>query len=306
MHYTQKICGCLVLAICLFLFNGCERSQRAEVKKAKIDGVEIAYYTRGSGEPLMMLMGFKGTMGVWDPGLLEILEKKYQLILFDYRGTGFSTDSEKDLTTVPKMAEDTVNLMKALGLKSAHVLGWSMGTRIAVEIAVKHPEMVNTLTLCSPNPGGEHSTAHTDAFKKLISPHLTEQEVLSIIYPDNAVGKGAADAFIRRLAESITDGSIPEDLKINPRTVERQAHALKEWDSAGTTYQVLPNIKAPTLVAGGLADVLDLPENVQTVACRIPFAWTAFFPGAGHYFFSQDYEGFADLLTLFIETNKKK
>jgi pimeloyl-ACP methyl ester carboxylesterase len=85
------------------------------MKKVRIGEIDIAYYTRGIGKPLVMIMGFRGTMGQWDPALLEELEKYYTLILFDNRGVGFSTDTEKDLTTIQQMAQDTVGLIQALG-----------------------------------------------------------------------------------------------------------------------------------------------------------------------------------------------
>ena len=169
----------------------------AEVKKKKIGDVEIAYYTRGSGKPLVMIMGFRGTMAIWDPELLNEMEKKYTLILFDNRGAGLSTDTEKDLTTIPQMADDTFNLIKALGYDKAYVLGWSMGTRIAEQLALAHPEVVEKLILGSPNPGGTFQVARqTDAFQKLTTTkNLTKEEGLSLLFPNTPEGREASSAL---------------------------------------------------------------------------------------------------------------
>ncbi len=94
---NTKIVGTVVsLILVVLLVVGCERFKQAEVKKEKVGDSDIAYYVRGQGEPLVMVMGFRGTMAIWDPALLEQLEKRFTLILFDNRGVGFSTDGGKE------------------------------------------------------------------------------------------------------------------------------------------------------------------------------------------------------------------
>lgn len=305
MNFFWQIFQICIFALSLIICSGCERSKNAEVKKEKIGNVELAYYTRGSGEPLVMIMGFRGTMSIWDPGLLEILEKKYTLILFDNRGAGLSSDTKEDLTTVSQMAEDTAHLIKALGYNKAHILGWSMGSRIALELVIKHPEVVESLILCSPNPGGKHQAKRkTNAYEELMSLDLSKKEALSLIFPDTPTGHTASESLVARLTKAILEGSVPDDLKISNQTINRQVNALKLWDENNNIYEQLPHINRPVLVAGGLADSLDQPENIRTIANRIPFAWTAYFVGAGHDFLSQNYKNFADLIILFIESNK--
>jgi len=294
----------LCLAACLVIFEACQR-QKVEVKKEKIDDIELAYYIRGTGEPMILIMGFRGTMTFWDPGLLEILEKKYQLILFDNRGAGFSTDSKENFTTISQMAEDTANLIRSLGYKKTHVLGWSMGSRIAMELALKHPEIVDHLILCAANPGGSHQAMRTtDAHEKLTSKNMSKREGLSLIFPSTPEGQKASSEFVVRLKKAIVEGSIPDNLNVNEQTVERQAQALKLWDGDNDIYGSLTGIKMPTLVAGGAMDVLNNPDNIRMIADRIPFAWSAYFSGAGHDFLSQDYKNFAKLVILFIDATK--
>lgn len=276
-----------------------------DVKKAKIGNVELGYYTRGSGEPLLFIMGFRGTMSAWDPALLSFLEKNYTLILFDHRGAGFSLDTEENLTTIEQMAEDAANLIQFLGYSKAHILGWSMGTRIALQVSLKHPELVQTMILCSPNPGGEHQAKRkTDAFARLSAPVLSEQDAISLLFPDTSKGKAAGALYLGRIAAGVQEGTIPNDFIVSQQTVERQAHAIKIWDEKRRLYDALPSVQVPTLVAGGLSDVLDDPENVRIVGSRIPYAWTIYFPGAGHHFFSQEHERFGKIALIFIEMHK--
>lgn len=287
-----------IVALLLLLLSGCE--PRAEVKKIKIGDSELAYTVRGRGEPLVMIMGFRGTMAVWDPALLKLLEKKYTLILFDNRGVGLSPDLSPGPLTIDQMAEDTAALIRGLGYEKAHVLGWSMGARIAMELALHHPELVDGLILCSPNPGGDYQARRkTHAYQMLSANELTYKAALELIFPNDSA---AADAYAGRLSEAILTGASPKDMQVNARAVARQVEALKTWEEDNRIYANLQKIKARTLAAGGLSDVLDAPENVQTVACRIPFAWSAYFPGAGHAFLFQEHKKFADLVILFLET----
>lgn len=294
------------LLLVLSVATSCEQNKSSEVKKVKVNDIEIAYYTRGSGKPLVMIMGFRGTMAIWDPGLLEELEKHYTLILFDNRGVGLSTDTEKNLTTIPQMAADTIGLIKALGYEKVSLLGWSMGSRIAQVTALDHPDIVENLILCSPNPGGKYQAHRTsDAYKKLTSTSMSKEEGLSLIFPQTEQGQQASNEFVKRLTEAVIIGSVPDDLTVSPQTIERQTQALRLWDETNENYEALPKLKVPTLVAGGLADVLDQPENIHIIASKIPYAWSAYFPRAGHDFLSQDYKSFGQLVVLFIETNKR-
>lgn len=293
---------CVTWTALLLLLAGCESRQVVEIKKEKIDEIEIAYYIRGEGPPLVMIMGFRGTMAIWDPALLNALEKHFTLILFDNRGVGLSSDTTDDLTTIPQMAQDTARLIKALGFEKVNVLGWSMGSRIALDLALTHPELIDHLILCSPNPGGkEQARRKTAAYQELKALKLSKEKALSLIYPNTTEGHLASTAFVERLTKAFADRSIPDDLNVSEQTIERQIRALNLWDETNRYFEALPNIKIPTLVMGGLSDALDAPENAQVVACHLPYAWSAYFEGAGHAFLSQDHDRAAQLITLFIK-----
>lgn len=292
----------LALVTLLSFICSCDRS--SDVKKIPVGDIEIAYYTRGSGDPLVMIMGFRGTMGVWDPALLDELEKHFTLILFDNRGIGMSTDTAEDKTTIQQMADDTAGLITALGYKKANVLGWSMGSRIAMELAIHHPEMVEHLILCSPNPGKREVPRETGAYAKLLSGDTNQEKILSMIFPRTPEGMKAEAEYVTRLAGSALGKWTPDDLNVSPEVVKRQARAVTAWAQNDAAYQALPNLKIPTLVTTGLLDALDPAQNAQIVAYRIPFAWTAFFSGAGHAFLFQESKKFADLVILFTESTK--
>lgn len=289
--------------IALVFLASCE-SNRVEVKKQKVGDIELAYYTHGSGEPLVLLMGYKGTMAMWDPAFIEELAKYYTVIAFDHRGVGLSSDTSENHTTIKQMSVDTAEFIRALGYQKVNLLGWSMGTSIAMHLALDHPELLKTLILCSPNAGGETQTHRQDVYDKLTSLNTSKEELLSLMFPETDGGRLASEDFVFRLKKAIATGFFPYDIEVSNQTVERQTSALKLRDNDHLN-ESLPNIKVRTLVAGGLEDIIDLPENTRAVANRIPFAWAAYFPNAGHGFTSQNYLQFSRLIHVFIDSENQ-
>jgi pimeloyl-ACP methyl ester carboxylesterase len=272
-----------------------------DIKKAHLGKVEIAYYIRGQGKPLVMIMGFKGTMAHWDPELLKELEKHYTLILFDNRGVGLSSDTSNNLTTIEQMADDTAALIKAVGYPHANVLGWSMGARIAQQVAVRHPDVVEKLILCAPNAGGEHQVEIDPLISEmLVSSDLSDQEKLELLFPKTASGMAAGQDAAARIRAAVADGTIPTDFEVSDKTISRQIKANKLWNNSEANWQALTRIKAPTLVSDGLEDILDPPANARMIAEQIPYTWSAFFVNAGHAFLFQNYQRFANLVFAFV------
>jgi pimeloyl-ACP methyl ester carboxylesterase len=106
------------------------------------NGIEIGYKLIGSGEPLVMILGLGGTMDFWPREFIEALSKKYQLILPDNRGMGYTTAN--DVTFTCKLfAEDVIGLLNALGVKKANVFGGSMGSAITQELLLEYPQRLN-------------------------------------------------------------------------------------------------------------------------------------------------------------------
>lgn len=118
--------------------------------------MKLAYDTRSQGEPLLMINGFLSTMSLWDPLMIETLAQQHQLILFDNRGVGLSTDTKENNTTIPQTADDAAGLLKALGIKKANILPYSMGARNGQQFLINHPDLFNKAVLAAADPGGTH------------------------------------------------------------------------------------------------------------------------------------------------------
>jgi pimeloyl-ACP methyl ester carboxylesterase len=125
------------------------------------NGIEIGYKLIGSGQPLTLLAGCSATMDYWPQEVIEALSEKYQLILLDNRGMGYTTAN--DVTFTYKLfADDVIGLLDALGVKKAHVLGHSMGSGITQELLLEYPQRFNKAIICATSTDG--STVLIKAF----------------------------------------------------------------------------------------------------------------------------------------------
>lgn len=291
------------LIVSVLLISACDKkSFKAEVKYAQVGDVKLAYYTRGEGPPLLMINGFLSTMSLWDPALLEALSKNHQLILFDNRGVGLSTDTAENNTTMEQMADDAVGLAKELGFKKVNMLGWSMGARIGQQVLIRHPELINKGILAAANPGGSHQiSASEDVESKLNNPNVPEVEKLGLVFTDNAAGKLAAAEVLGRIKLAVENGTMPKDFKVSKETTLRQDRARTTlWSNNQSNFKDLKNIKIPVLVTDGRYDVIDIPKNSQLIASQIPYAWLAYYDG-GHAFLFQQYGRFAETVNAFLK-----
>lgn len=274
---------------------------KAEVKYAQVGDIKMAYYTRGKGDPLIMIMGYTSTMGAWDPALLDALDDSNTLILFDNRGVGLSTDTKENNTSIPQMADDTAGLLKALGYEKANVMGWSMGARIAQQVVIRHPDQVMNAIFAAPNPGGSKQTpAEASVAKELNDPKIPVLDKAALAFPNTPDGKQAMKESLDRIAAARTSGEAPDDMTCSQQTAERQNRARGElWSADESNYEDLANIKVPVLVADGRDDIIDPPPNSSLIAARVPFAWLAFYEG-GHAFLYQSAAKFGATVNVFL------
>ena len=275
---------------------------KAEVKYAQVNNVNLAYYIRGQGDPLILINGYSATMSMWDPALIDELSKSNTLILFDNRGIGLSTDTKENKTTIAQMADDAAGLVEALGYKKTNVLGWSMGARVAQQFLIRHPDLVIKGILCAPNPGGKYQVKPNKKIEEeLNNPHLSVMENVALLFPDNESGKQAAKEALAREQAAKLMGTIPDDFVISKESKLRQTHARTTlWNADNKNFTDLKNVNVPVLVADGQYDILDVPKNAQIIANQIPFAWLAYFDG-GHAFLFQQHKKFAETVHAFLK-----
>ena len=120
--------------------------------QVEVGGVPITYALRGEGPPLVLIAGTAFPGATWDDELVLPLAAQHTVLTFDHRGTGSTAATTERLST-RLFARDAAGLMDALELPAAHVLGHSMGGRVAQWIALERPERVRSLILAATGPG---------------------------------------------------------------------------------------------------------------------------------------------------------
>ncbi len=291
------------LAICLLpalLVAGCGSGPpeqfEARVEVAVVGETSIAWYERGKGPPLLMLMGTGSTMAEWDPALLSLLAERHRLILFDYPGVGLSGPWNGD--SFDSLAETTAGLMDELDLAAADVLGWSMGGFVAQRLAVDHPQKVSHLILAGTNPGGAESVLGTPEAQAIDSkPNPSDEDILRELYPPDRQAEGRR--FLRRLERASRSGEIPDDFDVPAATTDSQVGAEDPWLRSNRNYRQLAGIAAPTLAAAGRRDPVVPPVNLRRIAARVPASELTIFDGA-HAFLFQERQTFTRAVDQFL------
>jgi 3-oxoadipate enol-lactonase len=249
---------------------------------AKVGDINLYYEVHGSGEPLVLIMGYGAHGGQW----LEIrdkLSKEYRVIVPDNRGTGRSDKPEIPYTTEMMMG-DLVGLLDVLGIGVANVFGYSMGGQIAQEFALNYPNRLNSLILAATSCGGPRAVLPAaEDMALLFNPELLNMSVeeavrttLPLTWDKEFVEKNRAviDRYIATRCEYPTP----------PQAIKSHQNAIITLN----TYDRLPDIKAPTLVIGGTEDRIVPHANSKLLASRIPNAELVIIENATHGVFISD------------------
>lgn len=115
-------------------------------KLYETNGIHISCEERGSGEPLLLIMGLGAPGAKWEPHA-QAYEKHFRVLIPDNRGAGLSDKPEAGSYTVAEMAADMIGLLDAMGIDSAHINGISMGGAVAQHMAIHYPERVRSVIL---------------------------------------------------------------------------------------------------------------------------------------------------------------
>jgi len=232
--------------------------------KVKVNDIQMYYEVKGTGFPLVMIMGLGGNLDWWDPRMIEGLSENFKTVMFDNRGAG-RTDSSDKQYTIKLFADDTAGSMDALSLPKAHVLGISMGGMIAQELAINYPEKVERLVLCSTDCGSARSVpASQETVKMMMRAGAASsiEETARMLWPlgltKDFIDHNAdrLELALKRISKAPTSAGC----------FQRQALAIRGFNS----FDTLPQIKVPTLVLSGKQDVLIPWENGPILSKAIP------------------------------------
>jgi pimeloyl-ACP methyl ester carboxylesterase len=255
-------------------------------------GIRIAYDVAGSGPPLVLVHGLGYARWGWQP-VAPALAEAFTVLTLDNRGIGGS-DVPAGPYSTQAMAEDVVAVLDAAGVDRAHVVGTSLGGMVAQELAIARPDRVDRLVLACTTPGGEGAFPLPERTLRL----LAEAPALA---PDVALRRFVENALsARTVAErpELVQRIYEKRLEFPPDPAGWQAQA-----AAGASHDAfsrLRAIQAPTLVLHGTDDGVVDPRNAEVLVREIPNARRVEFEGAGHLFFWEEPERFADVVRGFL------
>jgi pimeloyl-ACP methyl ester carboxylesterase len=269
---------------------------------AENGSARIHYERTGSGEPLLLVMGFGLSSEAWAP-MLPLLAD-YEVIFLDNRGTGTSEGSLDDLT-IGTFADDAAAVVRHAGLEKVHVHGQSMGGMIALQLAVSHPEVVHSLALGATTPAPirffpDDPQAVLDLYAGLglLSSHPDKamDVLLPVVFSADYLRDNPS---MRQMYKEISSGGAAR-----PEAVEATLRAMGDMTS-GRAFDVadrLQEISAPTLVQHGSADRVVPVAAGRYIAEHVPGAEYQELAGAGHiYMMEQPMESLSRLLGFLRE-----
>ncbi|HZA70304.1 MAG TPA: alpha/beta hydrolase [Nitrososphaeraceae archaeon] len=268
-------------------------------QKVTVGNIDIAYKKVGKGsgaKPIILITGLGATMDMWNPLLLEQLSSSnHTVIIFDNRGAGESTAGGTKEFSISQFANDTVGLLEALKIDKADVLGWSMGSFIAQELALTNPDKVGSLILYASGCGGKEAKPPSPEVIKTLSntsmpPQELRQKLISLLFPT---------VWFKANPDFLNYFPIPKE-SVSPEIMGKQSEAIAKWSG---TCNTIPKITQPTLIIVGTEDIVTPAANSLILVERIPSSWLVQIRDAGHGLMYQYPDEFNRVLMTFLEYN---
>lgn len=222
---------------------------------AKVNNIDIYYEVHGEGEPLILIAGFTADSQSWQL-VINNLSKHFKVIIFDNRGVGRSETTDPPYT-IEQMADDTKGLMDYLNIHAAHILGHSMGGYIAQKLAIKYPERVYKLILCSTSPfATQRNNILFQSFLELSQNEVNKELLWKLFIPWLFTIKNISESkFVNSFLQYVLDYPYPQTQK----GFEGQIEALTNFD----IRDELSKIQSETLILVGEEDILIPPREAD-------------------------------------------
>lgn len=263
------------------------------LRTVQVNGITVAVQEFGEGEPLLIINGTSQSLGFWTETAL-VWANRFRVITYDLRGMGGSERGSGALS-VASLAADAQGLLETLDIERAHVLGYSLGSAIAQELALAAPNRVASLVLYC-------TWGRTDGFQRAMMTGLAHPWRTGDV--EAALG-ALGVAFSPQLLDNPEFGVLIEQLlPLFPSTEQQIRTCAEQWDAdlAHDTLDRLSEITTPTFVIAGEQDLLTPPWHGRQVADAIPGARHHLFtgPGSSHALGVERAEEFVPMVLEFL------
>jgi pimeloyl-ACP methyl ester carboxylesterase len=246
----------------------------------------------------VLLQHFRGNLDNWDPALIDALARGRRVITFDNRGVAASSGTTP--STIAQMALDAIDFIDALDVGQVDLLGFSIGSFVAQEIALVRPSIVRRLVLASSAPqgaSGMHGWA-ADVIAAVGKPETSGEDYLSVFFTGSQASRAAGQQLLGRIFGART---VDRDAATEWQTRLAQYDAVCTWGQPN--HSLLERVSAidkPVFVANGDSDPMILPRYSYLLAGLIPVARLKIYPDAAHGFLFQHHAEFATDVETFL------
>ncbi len=262
------------------------------------NGIDYAYRDTGEGAvPLVLFQHFRGNLDNWYPSLIDALATTRRVVAFDNTGVGLSTGSTPHL--IEQMAHDAIAFITAMEFNQVDILGFSIGSFIAQQIALIRPALVRRLILASSAPrgaAGMHGWA-PEVIGAVGRPEANPEGYLDVFFARSSSSRQAGQEVLRGIYARTEDRDKPTTWA----TREAQYDAVCTWGIPDhSVLQRLSGIDRPVFVANGDSDPMILPHYSYLIAGLIPQATVKIYPDSAHGFLFQHHTEFAADVEAFL------
>jgi pimeloyl-ACP methyl ester carboxylesterase len=275
-------------------------SELANELVSAANGVDYAYRDTGGGEdglPLVLLQHFRGNLDNWDPALIDALAPARRVVTFDNAGVGGSTGTTPD--TIEQMARDAVAFLEAMEFSQVDLLGFSIGSFVAQQIALVRPAIVRRLVLASSAPQGAAGMLGwaPEVIGAIGTPNTRPEAYLDVFFAPSATSRQAGQQALRRMYARTED----RDEATTWATREAQYDAVCTWGIPNhALLQRVSALDMPVFVANGDSDPMILPHYSYLLAGLVPQAQVKIYPDSAHGFLFQHHAEFAADVGAFL------
>jgi pimeloyl-ACP methyl ester carboxylesterase len=261
-------------------------------------GIEYAYRELGDSEaPVVLLQHFRGNLDNWDPALIDDLAADRRVITFDNVGVGGTSGLTP--STIEAMAHGAIDFIQAMALTQVDMLGFSIGSFVAQEIALIRPDLLRRVVLASSAPkgaAGMHGWA-ADVIKAVGEPEPDPHGYIGVFFTQTDTSRKAGQEAAGRIFGRTKNN----DEQTNWQTRLAQYDAVCTWGIPD--HSDLERVRAiglPVLVANGDSDPMILPRYSYLLTGLLPDARLKIYPDSAHGFLFQHHAEFAADVNAFL------
>ena len=272
----------------------------ASIKRVTAENaIEYAYRDLGAGDvPLVLLQHFRGNLDNWDPALIDDLAAERRVVPFDNVGVGGTTGTTPN--TIEAMAHDAIAFIEAMSFQRVDLLGFSIGSFVAQEIALIRPDLLRRVVLASSAPrgaAGMHGWT-PEVIGAVGEPEPNPQGYLNVFFAHTSTSQEAGQQAAGRIFGRTNNRDEPTTWQ----TRQAQYDAVCAWGIPNhSLLERVTAIDLPVFVANGDSDPMILPRYSYLLAGLLPDARVRIYPDSAHGFLFQHNDRFAADVHAFLE-----